>query len=91
MKLSPMLQYGFLVYNVHFPTSHIGNYDVQLTEEFLRALAHNAEITLHVTVPYGKDAHHISESIFKGLARALYHAMLISSRMTGVPSTKGVI
>jgi len=82
---------GFLVYNVSFPQGRIGDYDVQLTEEFLRAFSHNAGITLHVTVPYGRNSHHICEAIFKGLARALYHAMLITSRKMGIPSTKGVI
>jgi len=82
---------GFLVFNVRFPSETIGEYDVQLTEEFLRAFAGNAGITLHVNVPYGTNAHHISEAIFKGLARALYHAMIIVSRKIGIPSTKGVI
>jgi len=82
---------GMLVQNVKFPTDRIGTFDVQLTEEFLRAFAQNAGITLHVNVPYGNNAHHITEAVFKGLARALYHAMLISSRQVGVPSTKGVI
>ena len=82
---------GFLVYNVKFPTDRIGTYDVQLTEEFLRAFCQHAGITLHVNVPYGTNAHHISEAIFKGMARALFHAILISPRQMGVPSTKGVI
>ena len=82
---------GFLVFNADFPADRIGSYDVQLTEEFLRAFCTNAGITLHVTVPYGTNAHHITEAIFKGLARALYHAVVITSRKIGIPSTKGVI
>lgn len=82
---------GFLVLNVSFPSDIVGSYDVQLTEEFLRAFCTNAGITLHVNVPYGTNVHHITEAIFKGLARALYHAVLIASRKIGVPSTKGVI
>jgi len=82
---------GFLVFNVVFASENIGTYDVQLTEEFLRAFCSNAGITLHVNVPYGTNAHHVTEAIFKGLARALYHAILIVSRKLGIPSTKGVI
>ena len=82
---------GFLVYNVEFPQDRIGDYDVQLTEEFLRAFSHNAGITLHVTVPYGRNSHHVCEAIFKGLARALYHAITVTSRKVGIPSTKGMI
>ena len=82
---------GFLVFNVAFASESIGSYDAQLTEEFLRAFCSNAGITLHVNVPYGSNAHHVTEAIFKGLARALYHAILIVSRKLGIPSTKGVI
>jgi len=64
---------------------------VQLTEEFLRALCQNAGFTLHVNVPYGNNAHHMTEAIFKGLARVMFHAMTISARQVGIPSTKGVI
>ena len=73
------------------PKDRIGDYDVQLTEEFLRAISHNAGITLHVTVPYGRNSHHVCEAIFKGLARALYHAITVTSRKAGIPSTKGMI
>ena len=82
---------GFLVFNVKFPTDRIGSFDVQLTEEFLRAFCQQAGITMHVNVPYGNNAHHITEAIFKGFARALFHAVTISPRQLGVPSTKGVI
>ena len=82
---------AFLVYNVKFPTDRIGTYDVQLTEEFFRAVCQQAGFTLHVNVPYGSNAHHITEAVFKAVARALFHAMTISPRQVGVPSTKGVI
>ncbi len=80
-----------LVFNVKFPTEKVGRYDSALTEEFLRAFVANAGINLHVNVPYGRNTHHISEAIFKGLARALDQASRVDLRRTGVPSTKGVI
>lgn len=80
-----------LVFNVTFPTEKVGRYDSALTEEFLRALVANAGINLHVNVPYGKNTHHITEAIFKGLAKALDKATRIDPRRTDVPSTKGVI
>ena len=80
-----------LVFNVTFPTEKVGRYDSALTEEFLRALVANAGMNLHVNVPYGKNTHHITEAIFKGLAKALDKATRIDPRRTDVPSTKGVI
>jgi len=82
---------SYLVFNVKFPTDRIGSYDVQLTQEFLRAFCQHAGLTLHVNVPYGSNAHHMTEAVFKGLARALFHAATISPRQVGIPSTKGVI
>ena len=67
----------------------IGDYDTEMTEEFLRAFAMNAGITLHVEVLYGKNAHHIVEGIFKAVAHALEDAL--SPRDGGVLSTKGVL
>lgn len=81
----------YLVFNVNFPTEKVGRFDVALTEEFMRALATNANITLHVNVPYGKNAHHVAEAIFKALARSLREAVAIDPREAGVPSTKGVL
>jgi imidazoleglycerol-phosphate dehydratase len=60
-------------------------------EEFLRAFAMQAKVTLHVDVLAGKDAHHIAEAIFKGLARALDQATQIDGRVQGIPSTKGAL
>jgi len=63
----------------------------QLLEEFARALAANAGITLHINVPYGQNAHHMVEAVFKALGRALRQAVQIDPRQTGLPSTKGVL
>ncbi|MBM4038450.1 MAG: imidazoleglycerol-phosphate dehydratase HisB [Planctomycetes bacterium] len=81
----------FVVFNAAFPTEKTGVFDAQLVEEFLRALAVNAGLTLHVRVPYGKDTHHIAEAIFKALARALRQAVALDPRVGDVPSTKGVL
>ena len=82
---------GHLVFNVDFAQEKIGAYDVVLTHEFLQAFAANARTTLHVNAPYGKDGHHITEAIFKALARALAQATSIDPRVKGIPSTKGVL
>jgi imidazoleglycerol-phosphate dehydratase len=82
---------GSLVYNVEFSQEKIGSYDVQLTHEFLQAFATNGRLTLHINAPYGQDGHHITEAIFKALARAVAQAVAIDPRQQGVPSTKGVL
>lgn len=82
---------GFLAFNAAFPVSKIGDFDVELVEEFLRALAVNAGITLHVRLLAGNNAHHMAEAIFKGLGRALGDAVVLNPRRAGVPSTKGVL
>lgn len=81
---------GYLGLEASFTASRVGNMDTELVEEFLRSLAVNGEITLHVRVLAGRNTHHIIEAIFKGLARALKMAV---ARGTGeeVPSTKGVL
>jgi len=81
----------FLVFEVAFPTEKTGEFDASLTEEFFRALATNAGLTLHVRVPYGRNTHHIAEAIFKALARALRDAVAIDPRVRDVPSTKGTL
>jgi len=81
----------FLAFNVKFPGERMGDFETQLIEEFLRAVATHAKITLHVSVPYGQNDHHISEAIFKALARALKIAVARDPRAAGVPSTKGVL
>jgi imidazoleglycerol-phosphate dehydratase len=80
-----------LVFNVAFHTEKIGNFDVELIEEFLEAFSTHAGINLHVNVPYGANAHHIAEAIFKGLARALEDAVRTDNRIKDVPSTKGIL
>lgn len=83
---------ALLVYDVPQPlTPMIGNYDTELTEEFLRAFAMNAGITLHVKVMHGKNSHHIVEAIFKALGRALCEAVAKDARIQGVMSTKGML
>ena len=81
----------YLVYDGGEMTPMIGNYDTELTEEFLRALAFNAGLTLHVKILYGKNSHHKVEAIFKALGHALRIAVEKDPRMNDIPSTKGVI
>ena len=81
----------YLVYEGGEMAPMIGDYDTELTEEFLRALAVNAGLTLHARVLYGKNSHHKVEAIFKALGHALRIAVSKDPRMDGVPSTKGVL
>jgi imidazoleglycerol-phosphate dehydratase len=82
----------FLVWKVSFPTAKIGTYDTELFREFFTALAMNAGITLHIENLYGANSHHIAETCFKAVARALRQAVAIDARQAGrVPSTKGSI
>jgi imidazoleglycerol-phosphate dehydratase len=82
----------FLVWKVAFTRSKIGDMDTELFREFFQAFAQHAGITLHVENLYGENNHHIVESCFKGLARALRTAVAIDARSGGdVPSTKGVL
>ena len=77
------------VFRVQFTRETIGTFDVELVEEFLKALATNAKMNLHVNVPYGTNNHHIAEAIFKALAKALRQAVSLDPRSDSVPSTKG--
>jgi len=80
----------YLIWRVRFPAEKIGAMDTELFREFFQALAQNAGITLHIEALYGENAHHIAESCFKGLARALRSAITINEEMAGeIPSTKG--
>jgi imidazoleglycerol-phosphate dehydratase len=77
------------VFNVNFKGSLIGNFPVELDDEFFKSIATNAKMNLHVNVPYGTNNHHISEAIFKATAKALRQAVSADPRNTDVPSTKG--
>ncbi|NQT54227.1 imidazoleglycerol-phosphate dehydratase HisB [bacterium] len=81
----------FVVCDVTYPTEKTGEFDAELAEEFIRAVAMNAGLTLHVRVPYGKNTHHVVEAMFKALARALRDALAMDPREQGVPSTKGTL
>jgi imidazoleglycerol-phosphate dehydratase len=81
-----------LVFKAEFPRHKIGEFDTELVREWFHAFALNAGVTLHVETLYGENSHHIAESCFKGLARALRAAVAIDPRAAGeVPSTKGQI
>jgi len=80
----------FLVFKVEFGRAKVGPFDTELVEEWFRAFATNAGVTLHVATLYGGNDHHIAESCFKGLARALRAAVAVDPRAADeVPSTKG--
>lgn len=79
-----------LVFRVEFPRDKIGDFDVDLVREFFQAFTTNAGVTLHVETLYGDNSHHVAESCFKGLARALRIALAIDpAAATEIPSTKG--
>jgi imidazoleglycerol-phosphate dehydratase len=82
----------FLHYGVAIKDQKVGTFDTALTEEFLRALAIHAGLTLHVEVPYGESAHHIIEAVFKALAKALDMATTAEPRLKKGPlSSKGML
>ncbi|MGZ8395550.1 MAG: imidazoleglycerol-phosphate dehydratase HisB [Rhodoplanes sp.] len=82
----------FLVFKVVFSHGKMGAFDTELVREWFQAFAVNAGVTLHVETLYGTNDHHISESCFKGLARALRAAVAVDPRAKGeVPSTKGTL
>lgn len=82
----------FLVWNVAFSAPKIGTFDTELVREFFQALAQNAGITLHVLNHYGVNNHHVAETCFKAVARALRMAVEPDARQAGmIPSTKGTL
>jgi imidazoleglycerol-phosphate dehydratase len=82
----------FLVFDAKFARDKVGAFDTELIREWFQAFAMNAAVTLHVATLYGSNDHHIAESCFKGLARALRAAVAIDPRAAGeVPSTKGTL
>lgn len=81
-----------LSYGLDIPTQKVGDFDTELTEEFMLALIRNADITLHIKQLDGKNSHHIIEGTFKSLARALRTAVKIDKETENeIPSTKGVL
>lgn len=81
----------FLEYRAPQAVDPIGAFPFQLVEEFLRGFAVHAGVNLHAEVLYGRDAHHMAEALFKALAKAVDQACQIDPRVTGIPSTKGVL
>lgn len=81
----------FLVFNDHFTCDKLGDLDCEMVEEFFRAVAFNAGITLHCNVLYGKNNHHMAEALFKAFGRALRKAVEKDERIKGVMSTKGIL
>jgi imidazoleglycerol-phosphate dehydratase len=79
----------YLCFNVDFPMKKREKFNPQLIEEFMRGLASEAKITLHVNLLYGKNSHHIIEAIFKALGLALEQATRVDPGLKAVPSTKG--
>jgi len=82
----------FLVFKAEFVRDKVGTFDTEMVQEWFQAFAVNAGVTLHVETLYGTNDHHIAESCFKGLARALRAAIAIDPRAAGeIPSTKGTL
>ena len=81
----------FTAFSPELPAVAIGDFDADLAEEFLRAVASAAKLTVHVRIETGINAHHMVEAAFKAFARALRAAVAIDPRERGVPSTKGVL
>jgi imidazoleglycerol-phosphate dehydratase len=82
---------GLCAFEAALPPGSIGNFDHELAEEFFRALATNAKLTLHLTIERGTNAHHAIEAAFKSLARALRAAVALDPTEPGIPSTKGTL
>ncbi len=81
----------YLVFDVKFVRRKVGHFDLELVEEFFRALSTHARMTLHIGLLHGRNNHHIVEAVFKGVGRALRQAVSFDERVKGVPSTKGVL
>lgn len=81
----------FLEYRAPQSVASIGGFPFQLVEEFMRGFSVHAGCNLHIEILYGRDAHHMAEAIFKGLAKAVDQACQIDPRVEGIPSTKGLL
>lgn len=80
-----------LVFHMKLRRSKIGTFDLELVEEFFRALCNHGRITLHINLLYGKNSHHMVEAVFKGFGRALRQAVSLDERKSSIPSTKGIL
>lgn len=81
----------FIHYRAPEGVASIGGFSFTLLEEFLRAFSTHAATNLHVEILYGRDAHHMCEAVFKGLAKAVDQACQLDPRVEGIPSTKGTL
>jgi imidazoleglycerol-phosphate dehydratase len=81
----------FTLFEADFPAERVSGFDTDLAEEFVRAVANSAKLTVHLRVEAGHNAHHMVEAAFKAFARALREAVELDPRETGVPSTKGLL
>ena len=81
----------FLAFEANFLQGRVGDFDAELVEEFFRAFAVNSRTTLHVMLRCGSNVHHSIEGVFKAFARALGGSVQLDPRVTGVPSTKGML
>ncbi|ABL00638.1 imidazoleglycerol-phosphate dehydratase HisB [Pelobacter propionicus] len=81
----------YLVYNVDLPKAKVGDFDVELAQEFFQAFANHCGINLHINLLYGDNLHHIIEACFKAVGRAMDMATRLDPRVEGVMSTKGVL
>ncbi|MEK6266051.1 MAG: imidazoleglycerol-phosphate dehydratase HisB [Clostridium sp.] len=82
---------AFLVFEGNFTVDRLGSFDTEMVEEFFRAVASNAGITIHARVIYGKNNHHMVEALFKAFGKALSEALTYDARIKGVLSTKGFL
>jgi len=80
-----------LVFNMKLKRSKIGTFDLELVEEFFKALCNHCRTTLHINLLYGRNSHHMVEAVFKGFGRALREAVSFDERESQVPSTKGIL
>jgi imidazoleglycerol-phosphate dehydratase len=80
-----------LVFHMKLRRGKIGTFDLELVEEFFRALCNHGRITLHINLLYGKNSHHMVEAVFKGFGRALREAVSLDGRTSNIPSTKGML
>ncbi len=81
----------YFVYRINNRKKKIRDFDVFLLKHFFESLAQKARMNLHIEQPYGEDVHHVYEAMFKGTARALYMACARDPRVSGVPSSKGLV